>query len=104
MPSRRSVLSWSRVCEEITGSPWSVVVIGAAHVVVQRQRGLGRLGRKRLTVRAADEDRVDAAVGRRMDGHRPHARGFQSLVAVLARQALQAQASAGGLLRGGPGL
>src|SRR6218665_3312442 len=62
MPSRRSALSWSRVWAGITGSP-SVVVIRAAHVLVQRQRGLGRLGRQRLAVRATRRDRAEAGGG-----------------------------------------
>src|SRR6218665_773734 len=98
LPSRRSVFSWSRVWAGITGSP-SVVVIRATHVLVQRQRGLGRLGPQRLAVRAAGQDRIDAAVGRRVNGHRPRARGFQAFVPVLARQALQAQAAAVALPR-----
>src|SRR6218665_3665427 len=98
MPSRRSVLSWIRVWAGITGSP-SLILIRAWLVLVRTQLGLGRRVRQRLAVRAAGQDRIDAAVERRMNGHRPRERGFQAFVPVLARQALQAQAAAVALPR-----
>ena len=76
----------------------SVVVVGAAHVVVQRQRGLGRFGLQRLAIHATLEDRVDGAEPWRADRLRSRACGPQPLGPVAARQALQAQARAVALL------
>src|SRR5574337_2001545 len=110
MPSRRNALSWSRVWAGIKSvllrvwgvvigsAAGSVVVVGAAHVVVQRQRGLGWLGLERLAIHAALEDRVDGLEPRRADRLRPRARGLQPLGPVAARQALQAQTRSVALL------
>ncbi len=77
----------------------SVVVIGAAHVLVLGQGG----GRRRggigvLAIEPALENRGHAAVSGRADRQRPGAGGFQARRGVLARQALEAQAGAVALL------
>jgi len=71
-----------------------VVIAGAAHVVVQRQRrGLGGL-RVGGGVEAVLEDGGDAAIARRTDAQRPPAGGLETRMAVLAREVQYPETSA----------
>ena len=82
-----------------------MVVAGAADVgVVERQ--LARVGRprRRPTVEAVLEDRIDAAVGASVELEAAPARGFEPAGAVLSREAQDAQASPEPLLRMRPAL
>src|ERR1019366_1988234 len=78
----------------------SVVVLGAAHVGVRGQDGVvEQRGELWLAVKAGGEDGGDRLAGPRAERERANAAGFQSSVAVLARQGEQTEASAVALFR-----
>ena len=72
-----------------------MVVVRAAHVLVQRQTGLGGDGCvKRALVQTAAQDGGDAFVVRRANGLGAGASGFQALRPILTSQAHEPQTGA----------
>src|SRR5262249_40689507 len=97
MPSSLSALSWSRVgWVSITWSP-SVVVVGAADVVVSDHRPVrGLLGP--LAIEARVEDGFDGLERARADDERPFTGCFQPLAVVAPSEVEDAAARSEALL------